>query len=226
MSNFTKFEIKNLIEKTGVVPVFYHPDLETCRGVLQAAYDAGYRVFEFTNRGENAFEIFLNLRKLVDTRLPGMALGIGTITNAHDTRKFLQARADFIVSPIFKKEMANECNKGFKLFIPGCGTLTEIVEAHDAGALIVKVFPAGVLGPKFVSSVKEALPWLTLMPTGGVNPTEENMKEWFDAGVIAVGLGSKLFDKAALESKDFNTIRDSMSNALKIAEKIRSSSKK
>jgi 2-dehydro-3-deoxyphosphogluconate aldolase/(4S)-4-hydroxy-2-oxoglutarate aldolase len=216
---YTKQQITTQIIETGMVPVFYHHDLEMCKSVILTCHKAGVKVFEFTNRGDNAFTNFVQLRKYVDTNLRGMMLGVGSVITARMAVEYIKAGADFIVSPVFKKDIANECNKAFKFFIPGCATPTEIVEATELGAEIVKVFPAESLGPKFVANVLGPMPWLKLMPTGGVETNEENIEKWFKAGVVCVGMGSQLLKKDLIENKDFATLEQNIKGTLEIVKR-------
>jgi len=217
---FSKEEILAAINRTGIIPVFYHADLEIAKGVVEACYNGGIRVFEFTNRGENAFSVFV---KLVDyaKKFKGLILGIGTVMDVSTTEKFIKAGAKFIVSPILKKEMGATCKAHDKLWIPGCGTLTEIVSAKEAGAQLIKIFPGSVLGPGFVSAVLPVVPDLKLMPTGGVEPTKENLKAWFDAGVFCVGIGSGLISKEIIHEKQWKKLEKKVAQSLSIVNKIR-----
>ena len=175
-------------------------------------------MFEFTNRGENAMDVFRTIVKEVK-QLPGMFLGIGTIMNGKDAQKFIKAGAHFIVSPIMKPAMAKVCKEYKKLWIPGCATLTEIVNAKEAGAEVIKIFPASILGPTFISSVLPVVPGLKLMPTGGVEPAEENIKVWFKAGVHCVGVGSQLFSKEAIT--DVKALTKKIAETLSVIKKVR-----
>lgn len=206
---------------TGMIPVFYHADIEICKGVVKASYDAGVKVFEFTNRGSNAFEVFVALKKYIVSDLPDMLIGVGSILDGATTEKFIQAGADFIVSPIFKPEMGLACAKTRTPWFPGCMTLTEIVNAFEAGADVVKIFPGASLGPKFVAAVLAPIPWLKLMPTGGVEPNEQNLSEWFKSGVVCVGLGGQLFKKDLLEKKDFEGIKNDIAAAYGLVKQVR-----
>ena len=208
------------MKSSGMIPVFYHADIEVAKAVVDASYKGGVRVFEFTNRGENAFQVFTELLKHVQ-KYSDLMLGIGTIMDAATTQKFISAGAHFIVSPILKQEMAEVCKKENKLWIPGCATLTEIVTAKDLGAKVIKIFPGSVLGPGFVSSIMPVVPGLQLMPTGGVEPTEANLSAWFKAGVICVGMGSQLFAKEVIETKNWAKLEQSVADALEIIAKIR-----
>ena len=203
-----------------MIPVFYHADLEVAKGVIDASYEGGVRVFEFTNRGANAFDLFTKLLEHVE-QYPDLSLGIGTILDDETTEKFIRAGAHFIVSPILKPSMSKVCQKHNVPWIPGCATLTEIFTAKEAGAEIIKIFPGSVLGPGFVSSVLPVIPGLKLMPTGGVEPTEQNLSAWFKAGVVCVGMGSQLFKKEVLASKDWATLRQQVSDAISLVKRIR-----
>jgi 2-dehydro-3-deoxyphosphogluconate aldolase/(4S)-4-hydroxy-2-oxoglutarate aldolase len=213
-------EVVSRMRETGVVPLFSHNDVTVSQNVLEACYKGGLTVFEYTNRQSNSFDIF---SKLVESsrNLPGFMLGIGTVMDAETTRKFIDAGAHFIISPIVKKEMGDVCAKHNVPWIPGCHTLTEIVHAVDNGAAIVKIFPGSVLGPRFISSIRPVIPNVPLMITGGVEPTEENFRSWFDAGATCVGLGSNLFSKDIMESKDYARLENRVRDILAIAKRIR-----
>lgn len=201
--------------ETGLVPVFYNSDLQTAKDVLKACYEGGVKVFEFTNRGDYAHEVFGELNKYAAKELPELILGVGTVMDPGTCSLYIQLGANFIVSPVLKEEMARVCNVRKIMWIPGCGSLTEINRAEEAGAEVVKIFPATqVGGPKFVSAVKGPCPWTSIMPTGGVAPTEENLKAWFDAGVACVGMGSKLFTKEILSNKDFGGLKGKVADTL------------
>jgi len=176
-----------------LVPVFYHADASHAKTIVQACYDGGMRVFEFTNRGAAALPVFTELAGYVAQHCPGLALGIGTILTAADTHRFLDAGADFVVQPVMTAEVGEACRQRGVPWVPAGATLTEIYEATQLGADVVKVFPGNVLGPGFIKAVKGPMPWLNLMVTGGVEPTADSLKTWFGAGVTAVGLGSQLF---------------------------------
>lgn len=220
MLNYTPDSIVAVMRSSGMIPVFYHADIEVAKNVLDACYRGGVRVFEFTNRGGNAFDVFKALLRHVE-QYPDLLLGIGTIMDGATAKKFIDAGAHFIVSPILKAEMASVCQAHNKLWIPGCATLTEIVTAKDLGAQVIKLFPGSVLGPDFVSAVMPVVPGLQLMPTGGVEPTEESLSAWFKAGVVCVGMGSKLMVKKADGSFDLTGIETQSRNALKLISKYR-----
>ena len=217
---FTKPQIIAAIKNAGVVPLFTHDNPENAQQVLEAAYRGGIRVFEFTNRRSNSFEVFQHLLT-VSKKYPDLMLGIGTILDGATTKKFIDAGAHFIISPVVKLEMAIVCHGHDVPWIPGCATLTEIVFAKDNGADIIKLFPASVLGPGFVSSIMPVVPGLQLMITGGVEPNENNLASWFKAGAACVGMGSQLFTKEILEQKDWTLLEQKVAECLSIAKGVR-----
>lgn len=208
---------------TGIVPVFYHKDIEICKQVLKACYLGGVRVFEFTNRGDFAHEIFGELNKYAETELPEMILGIGSVVDAGTTSLYIQLGANFVVSPVLNAEMAKVCNRRKIGWSPGCGSLTEISYAEELGAEVVKIFPASqVGGPSFIKGVKGPCPWTNIMPTGGVTPEEENLKGWFEAGAYCVGMGSQLITKDILQNADFESLREQVAKCIQFVKGIRS----
>lgn len=222
MARFTRIDVALKMKETGVVPVFYHKDLEVCKEILKACYAGGARVFEFTNRGDYAHEVFGELNKFAAKETPEMILGIGSVIDAGTTSLYIQLGANFVVSPILNADMAKVCNRRKIAWSPGCGSLTEISYAEELGAEVVKIFPGSqVGGPSFVAAVKGPFSWSSIMPTGGVEPTEENMKGWFDAGVHCVGMGSKLFVKDANGNFDYAAIETKVKETLAIAQKLR-----
>jgi len=223
MAQFSRIEVINTFYKTKMIPVFYHGDLETCKNVLDACYDGGVRVFEFTNRGDFAQETFGELIKYVRAKYEDMILGVGSVVDAGTAALYMQLGANFIVSPILLEEMAKVCNRRKVLWAPGCGTLSEISKAEELGAEIVKIFPgSSVGGPSFVKAIKGPFPWTNIMPTGGVAPTEENLKAWFDAGVSVVGMGSKLLPKKLIAQEDWKGITTIVNEAMSIVKKVTS----
>ena len=220
---FSKEQVIGVMRDTGVVPLFTHDNAEEAQQVVEAAYRGGVRTFEFTNRRPNSFEIFTHLigqRK----KFPDLMLGIGTVMDGPTTQKFIDAGADFIISPIMKVGMAEVCTKNNVAWIPGCATLTEIVTARDNGAAVIKIFPGSVLGPGFVSSILPVVPDLRLMITGGVEPTRENLTAWFKAGAMCVGMGSQLFTKDILQSRNWSQLSQKVSLALQLVKEIRQNS--
>lgn len=214
MKNASK-DVLSAFKNGKVIPLFSHGDEDVSCKVLEACHRGGMNVFEYTNRQKNSYEIF---RKLVEykTKLPGFLLGIGTVMDAETAQRFIDAGADFIISPIMKPEMASVCVKNDIPWMPGCHTVTEIVEAFDHGATLVKVFPGSVLGPKFISAIRPVIPDAPLMVTGGVEPTEESFRSWFSAGATCVGLGSNLFSKDILETKDYSRLETRVRETLRL----------
>ncbi len=202
-----------------MVPVFYHEDLEKCKEVIKACYDGGLKVFEYTNRGEKATVNFPILKKYVAENCDGLMLGIGSIYTKEQAEKFINLNPDFIVSPIFDKEIAACCKAHEIYWIPGCATLSEIAAAEKSGADIIKIFPSNILGPGFVKAVRGPMPHLKLMPTGGVSPTLENLKSWFESGVVCVGIGSQLLTKERL--KNIDLLKIEVKNTLDIIAGVR-----
>lgn len=221
MAQFSRVEVINTIYKTKIIPVFYHGDLGTCIKVVDACYAGGVRVFEFTNRGDYAHEVFGELNKYIRNNYDDLVLGVGSVIDAGTTALYLQLGANFVVSPILVADMAKVCNRRKVLWSPGCGTLSEISQAEELGAEIVKMFPgSSVGGPAFAKAIKGPFPWTSVMPTGGVSPTEENLGAWFDAGVAAVGMGSKLLPKDLIAKGDFAAITEKVKGAMDIVKKI------
>ncbi len=222
MARFSRIEVALKMKETGLIPVFYHKDLETCKQVVKAAYDGGVRVFEFTNRGDYAHEIFGELNKWAANETPEMILGIGSVVDVGTTSLYLQLGANFIVSPVLNPDMAKVCNRRKVAWSPGCGSLTEISYAEELGAEVVKIFPGSqVGGPPFVKAIKGPFPWTSIMPTGGVKPTKDNLEEWFNAGVHCVGMGSQLFKKDIIEAKNFDQLTAHIKKALHIIKQLR-----
>jgi 2-dehydro-3-deoxyphosphogluconate aldolase / (4S)-4-hydroxy-2-oxoglutarate aldolase len=211
----------NVLQSTGLVPLFSHERADVAQHLVEAAYQGGARVVEFTNRKSNALEVFSHLVKQ-KRGYPEMRIGIGTVMDTVTTQKFIDAGADFIISPILKPAMAEVCMKNNIPWIPGSATLTEIVTARDLGAAVIKVFPGSVLGPGFISSILPVVPDLKLMITGGVELNEANLRAWFKAGSLCVGLGSHLFKPELIQGKSWGTLRDKVQEALSIIQKIKS----
>jgi 2-dehydro-3-deoxyphosphogluconate aldolase / (4S)-4-hydroxy-2-oxoglutarate aldolase len=220
MTKFAQQQIIDTMAHSGLVPLFTHSDPILVQEVIDAAYKGGVRVFEFTNRLPNSFEVFQSALKYFE-KYPDLMLGIGTVMDAATTRKFIDAGAHFIISPILNAEMAEVCRAHNMLWIPGCATLTEIVTAKELGAGVIKVFPGSVLGPGFVSAITPVVPGLKLMITGGVEPTEANMSAWLKAGAMCVGLGSQLFTKEIVAEKNWALLEQQVAAALNIIRGIR-----
>lgn len=222
MATYSRIEVILEMKKSAVIPVFYNPDPEVCLKVAKACYNGGLRVFELTNRGDYAHEVFGWLNKKLAKECPGMISGAGSVIDAPTAALYMQLGANFIVSPTLHEEMAYTCNLRKVLWIPGCGSATEISNAERLGAEIVKIFPASQLGgPDFVKAVRGPRPWTSIMPTGGVEPTEGNLKEWFSAGVPCVGMGSNLITKDILKNGNYGLLEQSVSELTEIVKRIR-----
>ena len=217
---FTNQEIVAKMKALGLVPLFTHDDIPTAQEVIEAAYRGGVRVFEFTNRRKNSYEVFTAMLDYCK-KFPDLMLGIGTVMDGATTKKFIYAGAHFIISPIMKLEMAKVCRDHDILWMPGCATLTEIVTAKENGAQVIKVFPGSVLGPGFVSAIMPVVPDLQLMITGGVEPNEKNLGGWFQAGAMSVGMGSQLFTKEILAQKDWTALEKRVRDILETINKVR-----
>lgn len=213
-------EIIAAFERSKVIPVFYHDDAAVCMEVLQACYDGGLRVFEFTNRGESARRNFAAMQEKKKAVMPDMYLGIGTIKNGEDVKVFADMGADFIVSPIIDADVADSCRKENILWIPGCMTPSEIAVAEKHQAPLTKLFPGNVLGPGFVKAIKPLFPKMKFMPTGGVEPTKESIQSWLDAGVVCVGMGSNLLNKELIDKKDWAALRVQLSGLVELVKSI------
>jgi 2-dehydro-3-deoxyphosphogluconate aldolase/(4S)-4-hydroxy-2-oxoglutarate aldolase len=216
-----KSQIMKLIPEQGLLPLFFYKDAEVSIEVLRALYTAGIRAVEYTNRGEAALNNFKKMRKVCDKELQGMWLGVGTIKNVDSAKAFIDAGADYLISPGLVKSVAKFADQHEMLWIPGCMTPSEIIRAEQLGAKMIKLFPGNLLGPSFLSTVKELFPDLLFMPTGGVEVSKENLEGWFKAGVCAVGMGSKLISKTVLENRDYSTIISMTQQALNIISEIK-----
>ena len=222
MARFSKIEVIAQMKATGMVPVFYHADIEVAKKVMTAWYEGGVRVFEFTNRGEFAHEIFAQLSKFAVAHCPDMILGAGSVVDAGTASLYLQLGANFIVGPLFNAEVARVCNRRLVPYVPGCGTVTEIGTAQEAGCDVCKIFPAGeVGGPAFVKNIKAPMPWSMLMVTGGVDPSADNISAWMKAGVTCVGMGSKLFPKEVIAAQEWQKITEKCKEVLVVVAQYR-----
>ena len=222
MAKFDQLAVWNKMQETGMVPVFYHKEAKVAQQVVKACYEGGVRVFEFTNRGDFAHEVFAEVIRFSRAECPELALGVGSVIDAPTAALYLQLGADFVVGPMFNAEISRACNRRSIPYIPGCGTVSEVSLAQETGCQICKIFPGDVLGPKFVKGLRAPMPWSKLMVTGGVEPTEENLSAWFRAGVFCVGMGSKLFPSSTIADSDWTGITDKCRETLAIIQKIRS----
>ncbi|WP_142783410.1 bifunctional 4-hydroxy-2-oxoglutarate aldolase/2-dehydro-3-deoxy-phosphogluconate aldolase [Changchengzhania lutea] len=221
MAQFSRMEVAQTMKDTGMIPLFFHSDIELSKNVLKACYDGGARLMEFTARGDFAHEVFGELTKYAIKELPGMIMGVGSVTDGAAASLYMALGANFIVTPVLREDIAIACNRRKVLWSPGCGSLTEIARAEELGCEIVKLFPGDLYGPKFVKGIKGPQPWTSIMPTGGVSPTAENLKGWFDAGVTCVGMGSQLISKDIIASKDYPKLEQDVKKALAIIKAVR-----
>lgn len=221
MARFDKMAVLGKMMDTGLVPVFYDKDAEIAKKVMKACYDGGIRVFEFTNRGDFAYEVFAEIVKYAAAECPEMAIGAGSVVDPATAALYIQMGACFIVGPMFNPEIARVCNRRQVPYSPGCGTVTEVGNAQEAGCELCKVFPGDVLGPAFVKSLMAPMPWSRIMVTGGVEPSEENLKAWMKAGAFCVGMGSKLFPSDKVKAGDWEYVTVKCREALEIIRSAR-----
>ena len=221
MAKYTRLQVAQTMIDTGLVPLFYHDNIEINKRVLKACYDGGARLLEFTNRGDFAHEVFAELNKYAFKELPGMILGVGSVTDAGTASLYMQLGANFVVTPVLREDIAIVCNRKKVLWSAGCGSLTEIARAEELGCEIVKLFPGGIYGPNFVKGVRAPQPWTMIMPTGGVSPTKESLEGWFKAGVTCIGMGSKLIAKDGQGNFNFQKIQKLVSESLTIIQKVK-----
>jgi 2-dehydro-3-deoxyphosphogluconate aldolase/(4S)-4-hydroxy-2-oxoglutarate aldolase len=222
MARFARLKVSTTMIETGMVPVFYNPDVEVAKKVAAAVFAGGCPLLEFTNRGDHAWEVFTELERYCARELPGMILGVGSIVDPGTAALYINCGANFVVGPLLNPEVARACNRRKVPYSPGCGSATEISQAEELGCEIVKVFPgAEVGGPKFVKAVLGPCPWVSIMPTGGVEPTEASLRAWFEAGVACVGMGSNLITKDLLKAGDYQGISAKVRETLELIRKIR-----
>jgi 2-dehydro-3-deoxyphosphogluconate aldolase/(4S)-4-hydroxy-2-oxoglutarate aldolase len=216
-----KQQIIDAIIQQGMLPLYFNADETVSVEILRAIYKAGVKAVEYTNRGDAALSNFKKLVEIRNAEMTGMLLGVGTIKNLEQAEAYIAAGADFLVSPGYVKEVADKTNSINMFYAPGCMTPTEIIAAENNGIQFIKLFPGNMLGPDFLSSIKDIFPKLLFMPTGGVDTTRENIEGWFKAGVCAVGMGSKLISKKLMESKDYQTIESSTREVLSLIQTIK-----
>lgn len=217
MARFCKAAVLTAMQTTGMVPVYYNSSAETTKAVMKACYEGGVRVFEFTNRGDFALEVFKEVILFAQAECPEMIVGVGSIVDAPTAALFISYGANFVVGPCLNEEVARLCNRHIVPYIPGCGTVTEIGRANEVGCDVAKIFPAGCVGgPDFIKNVKAPMPWVNIMATGAVEPTEKNLKAWMEAGAFCVGMGSKLFPKEAISGNRWEVITELCRSTLEI----------
>lgn len=209
------------MSETGMVPLFYHSDIEIAKKTLKACYDGGARLLEFTSRGDFAHNIFEELNQYALAELPEMIMGVGSVTDAAAASLYMQLGANFIVTPVLREDIAVVCNRRKVLWSAGCGSLTEIAKAEELGGEIIKLFPGSTYGPSFVKAIKGPQPWTSIMPTGGVSTEEDNLRGWFGAGVTCVGMGSQLISKEILAQENYTGLKEKVAATLSLIKKIR-----
>ncbi len=221
MAQFTRYEVLTEIYKSSMIPLFYNDDIEISKKIVQACYQGGARLLEFTHRGDFAHEVFRELISFANHSLPGMILGVGSVSDAASASYYLMNGANFIITPVYREDIAILCNRRKILWSPGCGSLTEIAKAEEMGADLVKLFPGNIYGPEFVKAVKGPQPWTHIMPTGGVTTEETNLKSWFDAGVSCVGLGSKLITKEIIDNQAYEELAKRVEKTLQLIQRLK-----
>ena len=221
MAQYSRIQVINKMMELRMVPLFYHSDFQVAKNILQACYNGGARLIEFTNRGDFAIEVFSKLIKFASKELPGMIVGIGSVTDSAAASQYMLLGANFVVTPVLREDIAIVCNRRKVLWIPGCGSLSEIAKAEEMGCELIKLFPGNVYGPDFIKSVKAPQPWSSIMPTGGVSIEQSNLLGWFKAGADCVGLGSKLISKEILINQDFKKLEKNVLDTLQFIQKIK-----
>lgn len=222
MARFSRLETITAMKETGLVPVFYHSNVDTAVKIAEACARGGAVTLEFTNRGDGAVSVFSEMETYCRERLPGVILGVGSVVDAPTAAQYINVGANFVVGPVLDEETAFLCNTRKIPYSPGCGSATEIARAHRLGVEICKIFPGDLVGgPAFVKAVRGPMPWTDLMPTGGVDPTEESLQAWFSAGASCVGIGSKLVTNDLVAGEDFDGIAQKVKNTIAIIRNIR-----
>lgn len=223
MARHNRLETLTVMKRTGLIPVFYNSDIEVVKKIAAACLKGGAKAIEFTNRGDRAVNVFTQLAEYRDAECAELVLGVGSVCDAGTATTYINAGADFVVGPMLDEDVAKACNSRKIPYSPGCGTVTEIHKAHTLGVEICKIFPgAQVGGPAFVKSVKGPMPWTEIMPTGGVAPTKESLTEWFQAGIVCAGMGSKLITKEIIRNEDFEGLEKKIAEVLQLIRDIRS----
>ncbi len=224
MARYKRLETLQTMKEVGVIPVFYNGDFETAKNVVCACADGGARVVEFTNRGDRAIDVFTKIEEFCAAERPDIIFGVGSIVDAPTAAMYISAGTSFVVGPLLDEDTAKLCNSRKIPYSPGCATASEIHRAETLGVEICKIFPGGeVGGPSFVKAVRGPCPWTDIMPTGGVAPTEESLREWFEAGIVCAGIGSKLVTKDLVAAKDYAGITKKVKETVKLIKKIRGS---
>jgi 2-dehydro-3-deoxyphosphogluconate aldolase/(4S)-4-hydroxy-2-oxoglutarate aldolase len=222
MAHHKRLDVLVSMKQIGLIPVFYNGDFETVKNIAIACAEGGAKCIEFTNRGDRAIDVFRQLAIFRDSQRPDLVIGVGSICDGPTAAMYIAAGADFVVGPLLDEETAELCNKRKIPYSPGCGSMTEIHKAHELGVEICKLFPGGqVGGPAFVKAAKGPCPWTEIMPTGGVSPTKESLTEWFGAGIVCAGMGSKLITKELVAAKDWAGITMKVKETIEMINQIR-----
>jgi 2-dehydro-3-deoxyphosphogluconate aldolase / (4S)-4-hydroxy-2-oxoglutarate aldolase len=222
MAQFSRMQVYGAMHESGLVPVFYNADAAVAGEVAPPRARGGARLIEFTNRGDGAFEVFRELERLRARELPSLICGVGSIIDAPTAALYVNSGASFVVGPLLNPEVARLCNRRKIAYLPGCATASEISQAEELGVEIVKIFPGDAVGgPAFVRAMRGPCPWVSIMPTGGVDVTEESLRAWFDAGVACVGVGSNLITKDLVTRKDYDGLAKAVSSVLALARRVR-----
>lgn len=217
-----RLAVLSAIMEQSIIPVFYDPEVEVCRNVIQACADGGAKCVEFTNRGDFAAHVFLDVTRHFAAADPGVIMGVGSVVDAPTAGLYIANGAKFVVGPLLNAEVARTCNRRGVPYSPGCGSATEIGDAQELGCEIVKVFPgSSVGGPDFVRSILGPMPWTRIMPTGGVEPTEASLRIWFGAGIVACGIGSNLITRELLQARDYAGIAARVRDTLALTRRIK-----
>ena len=221
MAKYSRIAVFEEMSRIGLVPLFYEADASKAIEILKACYEGGVRTVEFTSRGDFAHEVFREINQYAFDKLPGMMLGVGSVTDAAAASLYMQLGANFIVTPVLREDIAMVCNRRKVLWSPGCGSLSEIARAEELGCELVKLFPGDVYSPSFVKGIKGPQPWTNIMPTGGVTPDQESLRSWFSAGVTCVGMGSKLISQDIVDSDDMSILTNKVKDCVRWIEEIR-----
>lgn len=214
------------IFSTGMLPLYYCHSLTVSLDIARVLYKAGIRAIEYTNRGSAALENFTEMRKILEAELPALHLGIGTVKSKEEAEAFVMAGADFIVSPIVNPAVAAVAKEAGLPWIPGCMTPTEIYQAQQLEATIIKLFPANILKPEFLRSILALFIGQKFIPTGGVELDEKNIRDWYQSGVVAVGMGSRLITEEIMIKGDYDSLYERTVEALSIIRKVKTEMKR
>jgi 2-dehydro-3-deoxyphosphogluconate aldolase/(4S)-4-hydroxy-2-oxoglutarate aldolase len=222
MNTFSRLDVLNTIINEGLVPIFYHSDVNIAKKVIDACLKGGSRIFEFVHRGKFSTEVFKELSSHCQKVAPDSILGVGTIFEEHTASIFVSYGANFIVSPFLNENIAKFCNRRKIPYIPGCATVTEISKAEELGVEFIKLYPGSYIGgPGYVKMILGPMPWTRIIPTGGIDPGEESITEWFNSGVAAVGIGSKLLRKDLIAKNDYEQISKNISQLLSLIKELK-----